>query len=280
MTVPGISFEVFPPRDEHAQRTLAGNLAALAAFRPLFVSVTDGAGGSARAPTTDWAERVAGLTHVPVVPHLAGAGSTRASVVSVARRYWSAGFRHLVALRGDRPAEGEDGRGSDDGFSNATELVATLRTIADFELSVAAYPERHPDSGSWAEELVHLKAKCDAGAARLITQFCFEPDAVLRFRDRCDAAGIQLPLAVGVLPIQSLPQVRRFAARCGAVVPGWLSDRFANSGDDPAARQDVAAAVATEFASRLLGEGIQHLHFYTLNRAEPTATVCAALGIS
>ena len=210
--------------------------------------------------------------------HLTCATAPRSTVDAIAQRYHAKGIRHIVALRGDLPKDAAlRPNGAHYGF--AADLVAALRRIGDFEISVAAYPEPHPEAASAEADFDNLKRKIDAGASRAITQYCFDTDAVLRLRDRMVAAGIRAPLAVGILPVHNFSQVRRFSERCGAGIPGWLFALFDGLDDDPEQQALVAACVAAEQARRLIVEGIRELHFYTLNRAELTIAACRLLGV-
>jgi len=275
---PSVSFEFFPPADAETERTLWASVARLAPLSPRFVSVTYGADGSTRERTHAAVARIATRTPLTAVPHLTCVGARRDEITSLARRYWAAGVRQLVALRGDPPAGARHFDAAPDGFAHAADLVRALRQVADFDISVAGYPETHPEAGSPARDIAHLKAKCDAGASRVITQFFFEPEVFLRFRDRCVAAGIGVPLVPGILPVTRLAQLVRFAGRCGASVPAWLATRFQGLDADPETRQMIAAAVAIELVTRLRREGVEHFHFYTLNRAELSYAICHALG--
>jgi methylenetetrahydrofolate reductase (NADPH) len=223
--------------------------------------------------------RIQERTALTGAPHLTCVGASRGEVLDIARRYWDEGIRHIVALRGDPPQGSEGYRPHPDGFAYASDLVAGLRGVAPFEVSVAAYPETHPEAVSAESDLDNLRAKFDAGATRAITQFFFETDDFLRFRDRCAAAGISGGLVPGILPITRFQQVARFAARCGAKVPGWLAERFAGLDDDPDTRRLIAANIAIEQVSRLRQHGVDEFHFYTLNRAELTYAICHALGL-
>ncbi len=276
---PSVSFEFFPPTDAAMERTLWASVARLAPLGPAFVSVTYGADGTTRDRTHAAVARIASQTRLVSVPHLTCVGARREEILAIARRYWEAGIRQLVALRGDPPAGSGRYVASPGGFAYAADLVAGLRRVADFDISVAGYPETHPEAASPAADLAHLKAKVDAGASRVITQFFFDADVFLRFRDRCVAAGIGAPIVPGILPVTRLAQLERFAARCGASVPGWLRARFHGLDDDPETRQMIAASVAIELVTRLGAEGVGHFHFYTLNRAELTYAICHALGL-
>jgi len=255
----------------------------LAPLRPSFVSVTYGADGSTRERTHEFVQRVLRETDLRVAPHLTCVGASRAEVLEIAHGYWRLGVRHLVALRGDAPAANlsSDGRyrPHPDGFAYASDLVSGLRQVGNFEVSVAAYPEGHPESDGVDADLENLKRKVDAGASRAITQFFFETDFFLRYRDRCAAAGIQASIVPGILPITRFPQLLRFAARCGASVPDWLRTRFDGLDDDPDTRRMIAANVAIEQVQRLRQHGVEEFHFYTLNRAELVYAICHAMGL-
>ena len=274
-----VSFEFFPPNDEAMERTLWASIERLAPLSPRFVSVTYGADGSTRERTHNVVSRIQHETRLTAAPHLTCVGASRGEVLDIARRYWEEGVRHIVALRGDPPAGTSSYRPHPEGFGYADDLVRGLRAVGDFEISVAAYPEKHPEAPSAAFDVEVLKRKQDAGATRAITQFFFEPGVYLRFRDACAAAGITMSIVPGILPITRFPQLTRFAARCGASVPGWLQERFEGLDDDADTRKLIAAAVAIEQVARLRHEGVEEFHFYTLNRAELTYAICHALGV-
>lgn len=282
-----VSFEFFPPNDEAAAKSLWDSVLRLAPLAPNFVSVTYGADGSTRARTHDCVLRILRETELVVAPHLTCIGGDRGDVLAIAQDYWRAGVRHLVALRGDLPAGGPAAASvplvpdTTAGFRYAADLVRGLREVAPFELSVAAYPEGHPETGTVEADLENLKRKVDAGATRAITQFFFDTDLFLRYRDRCAASGIDVQLVPGILPITRFAQLVRFAGRCGASVPDWLQQRFAGLDDDAhvETRRMIAAHVAIEQVQRLRAHGIDEFHFYTLNRAELTYAICHALGL-
>ena len=281
---PAVSFEFFPPKTPAGEAGLGRTLDALAPLGPRFVSVTCGAGGgageSARERTATVATRIARETGLAVAAHLTCAGASREEIDGAARRYWRAGIRHIVALRGDPPSGiGERYRPHPGGYAYALDLVAGLRRLHDFEISVSAYPEGHPDAPGPAFEIDYLKRKIDAGASRAITQFFFETDCYLRFRDRCRKAGIDCEIVAGVLPIGNFTQAKRFARLCGTQVPAWLAAQFEGLDDDPETRRMVAATVAVEQCRRLEAEGVGSFHFYTLNRPELTRAVCHMLGV-
>ena len=274
-----VSFEFFPPADVAMEATLWCSLERLAPLAPRFVSVTYGADGSTRERTHSVVTRIQRQSKLTGAPHLTCIGASRAEILDIARTYWDEGVRHLVALRGDPPQGGGAYRPHPDGFAFAAELVAGLRALAPFDISVAAYPETHPEAASAAADLENLKRKIDAGATRAITQFFYDIGVFLRFRDRCAAAGIAAPLVPGILPITRFPQVLRFARTCGASIPSWLHERFEGLDHDPETRRLIAAAVAIEQVQELRRHGVCEFHFYTLNRAELTYAICHALGL-
>jgi methylenetetrahydrofolate reductase (NADPH) len=275
-----VSFEFFPPSDEPMGRQLWEAVQRLAPLQPNFVSVTYGADGSTRTRTHECVLRILRETQLTVAPHLTCVGASRAEVLRIAQDYWQQGVRHLVALRGDAPAVQDAGYCPyPGGFAYASDLVAGLATVGRFDMSVAAYPEGHPESGTVEADLENLKRKVDAGARRAITQFFFDPDIFLRYRDRCAAAGIRAEIVPGILPITRFPQLLRFAERCGASVPDWLRRRFDGLEDDAETRRMIAANVAIEQVQRLREHGVNEFHFYTLNRAELTYAICHALGL-
>jgi methylenetetrahydrofolate reductase (NADPH) len=278
-----VSFEFFPPGDESMGQQLWDCVQRLAPLRPKFVSVTYGADGSTRTRTHECVLRILRETDLVVAPHLTCVGASRAEVLTIAQEYWQQGVRHLVALRGDAPAANlsPDGRYRPHagGFAYASDLVAGLTGVGKFDMSVAAYPEGHPESGSVDADLENLKRKVDAGASHAITQFFFDTDVFLRYRDRCVAAGIRADVVPGILPITRFPQLLRFAERCGASVPAWLRQRFDGLDEDPETRRMIAANVAIEQVQRLREHGVHEFHFYTLNRAELTYAICHTLGL-
>ena len=274
-----VSFEFFPPNTEKMNQTLWKSIERLAPLKPRFVSVTYGADGSTRERTHAAVERIASQTSLTAAPHLTCIGANRAEIDDIAREYWDMGIRNLVALRGDPPTDATGYKPHPNGYSYAADLVAGLRKVADFDISVAAYPEVHPEATNAIADLDNLRRKLDAGATRAITQFFFDVDKFLRFRDLCTAAGIESSIVPGILPITRFPQLQRFAEQCGASVPEWLSQRFAGLEDDAETRQMIAASVAIEQVRRLQAEGISEFHFYTLNRSELTFAICHALGV-
>ncbi|EDP64192.1 methylenetetrahydrofolate reductase [alpha proteobacterium BAL199] len=277
--VPSISFEFFPPKDEAGEIKLWETLDRLAPYGPRFVSVTYGAGGSTRERTSRIVTRIKRETGLEPAAHLTCVGATCDEVDEVARGWWDAGIRHVVALRGDAPAGSGGYKPHDGGYANGAELTAGLRRIGDFEISVGAYPESHPDSASAEADLDNLKRKLDAGANRAITQYFFEADTFLRFRDRCAAAGITTPIVPGILPVTNFQKVVEFSQACGATVPAWMADLFAGLDGDPETRQLVAASTASELCMALMAEGVEDFHFYTLNRPQLAAAICRRLGV-
>lgn len=274
-----ISFEFFPPHSEKMEATLWKSVQRLKSLGPRFVSVTYGADGSTRERTHAAVERIVTETDLTAAPHLTCIGASRGEIDDIARAYWDMGIRHLVALRGDPPQDSPDYVPQADGYAYASDLVTGLRKVADFDISVAAYPEVHPEAPNPLFDLENLKRKLDAGASRAITQFFFGVGAYLRFRDLAAAAGIESAIVPGILPITRFPQLQRFAEQCGATVPEWLHERLAGLEDDAETRQMIAANVAIEQVRKLQAEGVDEFHFYTLNRSELTVAICHALGV-
>jgi methylenetetrahydrofolate reductase (NADPH) len=276
---PKLSFEFFPPKTEALEAQLWSCIRRLEPLRPRFVSVTYGAGGTTRERTHATVARIARETSLTPAAHLTCVGASRAEVDAVARAYWDSGVRHIVALRGDPPAGASRYEPHPEGYAFAADLVAGLRAIAPFEISVAAYPETHPAAASPQADLDNLKRKIDAGATRAITQYFFETDTYLRFLDRCLAAGITVPIVPGILPVTNFAQVVKFSAVCGATVPAWLARLFEGLDDDPETRRMVAAVAAAEQVRLLQACGIDEFHFYTLNRPDLTFAIAHILGV-
>jgi methylenetetrahydrofolate reductase (NADPH) len=274
-----VSFEFFPPGDAAMESTLWKSIERLAPLAPRFISVTYGADGSTRERTHNIVTRVQSETSLIGAPHLTCVGSSRGEVLDIARKYWDQGVRYLVALRGDPPKGEASYQPHPGGFAYAADLVAGLKSVADFDISVAGYPEVHPEATSAAADLDNLKRKIDAGASRAITQLFYDCEVFLRFRDSCAAAGIRAPIVPGIMPITRFPQIVRFASGCGASIPEWLKDRFHGLDDDVETRRMIAASVAIEQVQTLQREGVREFHFYTLNRAELTYAICHALGV-
>jgi methylenetetrahydrofolate reductase (NADPH) len=277
-TPPALSFEFFPPKTEALEAQLWSCIRRLAPLAPRFVSVTYGAGGTTQARTHATLSRILGETDLTPAAHLTCVGSTRRAVDDVARAYWDAGVRHIVALRGDVPGGGEYAP-HPDGYAYASDLVAGLRRVGDFEISVAAYPEIHPGAESAGQDLDNLKRKLDAGATRAITQYFFETDIFLRFLDRALAAGITAPIVPGIMPVSNFAQARRMAQTQGASVPDWLGHLFEGTENDQEMRRMVAAFVAAEQVRLLQANGVDEFHFYTLNRADLTYAIAHILGV-
>jgi len=274
-----VSFEFFPATDDAMGQQLWGAIGRLAPLQPKFVSVTYGADGSTRTRTHDCVVRLLRETDLCVAPHLTCVGASREEVLGIAQDYWRHGVRYLVALRGDLPEAAGGAQSGAEGFAYAADLVKGLAGVAAFDISVAAYPEGHPESGTVAADVENLRRKIDAGANRAITQFFFDTDVFLRYRDRCAAAGLNINIVPGILPITRFPQLLKFAARCGASVPDWLRSRFDGLDHDADTRRMIAAHVAIEQVHRLQEHGVDEFHFYTLNRAELTYAICHAMGL-
>jgi methylenetetrahydrofolate reductase (NADH) len=274
-----VSFEFFPPKTEKMTETLWESIQTLAPLHPRFVSVTYGAGGSTRERTHATVERI--LKETPLTPaaHLTCVGASCEEIDAIARDYWELGVRNIVALRGDPSEPGSKYEPHPEGYCDGAALVAGLKNVAPFDISVAAYPEVHPDSSTRQFDLENLKRKVDAGAARAITQFFFSADCFFRFRDDAAAAGIDAEIVPGILPVSNVATTRRFAQTCGATIPQWLDELFEGLDDLPAARQLIAATVASELCGQLYAGGVRHFHFYTLNRAELSYAICHLLGV-
>ncbi len=278
---PSVSFEFFPPKTEELERNLWQAVAALAPLKPRFVSVTYGAGGTTRTRTHDIVTHLQERHGLAAAAHLTCVGATRAEIDAIAKSYWDAGIRHLVALRGDAPAGSGPYQPTPGGYAYATDLVAGLHGVAPFELSVAAYPETHPEAVSPEDDLENLKRKVEAGATRAITQFFFLNESFLRFRDRTDKAGIRVPIVPGILPIGNFTRTLAFASQCGARIPDTFHTLFRDFDSLPLpVRHKVAEEVAAEQCLGLRAAGVEHFHFYTLNRAELTLALCQHLGVS
>jgi methylenetetrahydrofolate reductase (NADPH) len=274
-----VSFEFFPPKTAEMETQLWNAIGRLAPLRPHFVSVTYGAGGSTRDRTHATVKRIIEETALRPAAHLTCVGAPKEAVNAVIRDYWNAGVRHIVTLRGDMPETGAPYAPHKDGYQSTAELVAAIRRIAPFEISVSGYPEKHPDSPSLEWDIEVLKAKVDAGATRAITQFAFDTEMFPRFRERAEKAGICVPIVPGLMPTTNFKGVSRMSKRCGATVPDWLSALYDGLDDDPESRKLVASAVLVEQVRELKAEGFDQFHFYTLNQAELTFAVCNILGI-
>ena len=275
-----LSFEFFPPKSAEMEEQLWETVADLQGWNPDFVSVTYGAGGSTKAPTLDAVRRMIGDNALPTASHLTCVDASRDDVRQVVEEFKAAGVKHFVALRGDPSTGiGTAYQPHPQGYANASELVKGLREIGDFEISVSAYPEKHPESGSDAVDIDMLKRKADNGANRALTQFFFDNDVFERYMERVTAAGITIPVVPGIMPIQNLTMLKRFAGRCGTSVPSFLDDRFAGYDDDPEGRAKVAAEVAAEQIADLQRRGVGEFHIYTMNRAPLVNAVLDNLGI-
>jgi len=279
LPAPKLSFEFFPPRTEALESQLWSCIRRLEPLRPRFVSVTYGAGGSTQARTHATVARIVQETSLTPAAHLTCVGASRAEVDEVARGYWAAGVRHIVALRGDPPAGAERYEPHPEGYAFAADLVEGLARIAPFEISVAAYPETHPAALSAEHDLDNLKRKIDAGATRAITQYFFDTETYLRFLDRCAAADIKVPIVPGILPVTNFAQVRKFSAMCGASVPDWMGRLFEGLDEDAETRRMVAVVVAAEQVRLLQANGVDEFHFYTLNRPDLVYAIAHILGV-
>ena len=274
-----VSFEFFPPKTEKMDEQLWEAVRTLEPLGPSFVSVTYGAGGSTRERTHATVARIQRETSLAAAAHLTCVEATKAEIDQVAEEYWAAGVRHIVALRGDPPAAGVAFASHPGGYENAAALVAGLKRLHPFEISVAAYPECHPDSASVEADIDNLKAKIDAGATRAITQFFHEPETFFRYRDKVAAAGITAEIVPGIMPVTNFASVVRMSKMCGTDVPAWMARLFDGLEDHPAARQLVAATLAAELSRKLYAGGVTSLHFYTLNKAELSFAICHLLGV-
>jgi len=274
-----VSFEFFPPKTEKMELTLWESIKTLEPLQPRFVSVTYGAGGSTRERTHATVARIVRETAIPAAAHLTCVNATRDEVDAIARAYWEVGVRHIVAIRGDPPEQGARFTPHPGGYANAAELVAGLKRVAPFEISVAAFPECHPDSPNVAADLDNLKRKVDAGANRATTQFFFDPECFFRFQDQVAAAGIDIEILPGIMPVTNFAAINRMAAMNGTSVPDWVGRLFDGLDDLPAARQLIAATIAAELCGQLYAGGVRHFHFYTLNRAELSYAICHLLGV-
>lgn len=279
MPAPRISFEFFPPQTLDASFRLWETAQMLAPLKPSFVSVTYGAGGTTRKLTHEAVTALHANFGLNVAAHLTCVEATRAETLEIAASYATAGVREIVALRGDAPKDTERFSAHPEGFASSVELIAALADTGQFRIRVGAYPEAHPDAADMAANVAWLKRKIEAGASSAITQFFFEAETFFRFRDACAASGISAPIIPGILPITSWEGAKRFAQRCGTTVPGWLDDAFAHAVRD-GREQLLATAIATELCDDLLQDGVEDLHFYTLNRPHLTRDICHALGIT
>lgn len=277
---PRVSFEFFPPKTEALETQLWESIHRLAPLQPSFVSVTYGAGGSTRDRTHRTVSRIVSETALKPAAHLTCVAASREEVDGVLRDYWRAGVRHIVALRGDPPGGvGAAYEPHPQGYAGAAELVAGARAIGEFEISVAVHPEKHPASLTWAHDIENFKRKLAAGATRGVSQFFFDADVFLRFRDRLAGAGVTAPVLPGIMPISNAKGLAKMAAGCGATLPKWLTNLFDGLDDDPETRKLVSAATTAQLCAQLAAEGVEDFHFYTLNRAELTLAICRILGV-
>ena len=277
---PHVSFEFFPPKSEALETQLWESIRKLEPLAPSFVSVTYGAGGSTRDRTHRTVARIGNETTLRPAAHLTCVGASRADIDAVLHDYWTTGVRHIVALRGDPPGGvGAKYEAHPDGYDDAAALVAGARRIGDFDISVAVHPERHPASITWAHDIENFKKKLAAGAARGISQFFFDADIFLRFRDRLAAAGVTAPIVPGIMPVSNVAGLRKMAQGCGATLPAWLVRLFEGLDDDPDTRRLVAAATTAQLCAQLAAEGVEDFHFYTLNRADLTLAICRIIGV-
>ena len=277
--LPTVSFEFFPPKTERMASTLWQSVQRLTPFKPSFVSVTYGAGGTTRERTHETVRKITQETSLTAAAHLTCVSATSLEVDEIANDYWAMGVRHIVALRGDMPEPGQAYQPTANGYAYASDLVTGLKKLHDFEISVAAYPETHPEARDLATEINNLKRKFDAGATRAITQFFFETKDFLHYRDKMAAAKLEMPIIPGILPVTNFKSMVAFAGRCGATVPKWVSQRFEGLDEDLETRSGIAAAMAVEQCRELEREGVHAFHFYTLNRAELTTAICRMLGL-
>ncbi len=274
-----VSFEFFPPKTDEMEVKLWDAISNLKGLKPNFVSVTYGAGGSTRERTHHTVKRIIDETHLRPASHLTCVGASKSEVDEILRNYWKMGVRHIVALRGDMPASSPNYQLHPDGYQYANELVEGIKKIADFEISVAGYPEKHPEAKSFQYDIDNLKRKVDAGATRIITQFFFDTDVYLSFVERCRNAGIKVPIVPGILPVSNVKQTKHFAKMCGAKIPKWMDEVFEGLDEKQDTRQLIAGVVSVEMCRILHDAGVNDFHFYTLNRSELTTAICHILGV-
>ena len=274
-----VSFEFFPPKNDEMEEKLWAAVEKLRNLKPSFVSVTYGAGGSTRERTHNTIKRILDETLLKPASHLTCIGASKAEADEVANNYWNMGVRHIVALRGDMPASSPSYQLHPQGYKHANELVAGLKKLHDFEISVAGYPEKHPEAKSFDDDIDNLKRKIDSGATRVITQFFFDTDAYFSFVEKCQKRGITAPIVPGILPVTNAKQVKHFAKMCGAAIPRWLSDMLIGLDEKEETRKLISAIIAVEQCRILHNGGVNDFHFYTLNRAELTTAICHVLGV-
>lgn len=274
-----VSFEFFPPKTDEMEEKLWNSISSLKNLKPSFVSVTYGAGGSTRERTHQTIKRIIDETDLKPASHLTCVGASKAEVDEILRNYWQMGVRHIVALRGDMPASSANYQLRPDGYQYANELVAGIKKIGDFEISVAGYPEKHPEAKTLDQDIDNLKRKVDAGATRIITQFFFDAEVYFSFVEKCRVRGINVPIVPGILPVTNVKQAKHFAKMCGAKIPDWMDRIFENLDEKQETRQLIAGIVATELCRVLHYNGVNDFHFYTLNRADLTSAICHVLGV-
>lgn len=274
-----VSFEFFPPKNEEMEEKLWKSITNLKGLNPSFVSVTYGAGGSTRERTHNTIKKILSETNLKPASHLTCVGASKSEIEEIAKSYWEMGVRHIVALRGDMPASTPNYQLRKDGYTYANELVEGLKKIADFEISVAGYPEKHPEAPSLEIDIENLKRKVDSGADRIITQFFFDTDLYFRFVEKCHKAGINVPIVPGILPVTNVKQVKHFAKMCGTAIPNWMSEIFIDLDEKEETRKLIASIVAVEQCRILHNGGINDFHFYTLNRSDLTLAICHVLGV-
>ncbi|POY45297.1 5,10-methylenetetrahydrofolate reductase [Avibacterium gallinarum] len=268
-----VSFEFFPPKNENMEKILWDSIHRLKVLKPKFVSVTYGANSGERDRTHSVVKHIKQETGLEAAPHLTGIDATPEELKKIAQDYWDSGIRRIVALRGDEPA------GYDKKLFYASDLVELLRSVADFDISVAAYPEVHPEAKSAQADLINLKRKIDAGANHVITQFFFDIDSYLRFRDRCASIGIDAEIVPGILPVTNFKQLQKMAAITNVKIPAWMAKMYEGLENDQTTRNLVAASIAMDMVRVLSREGVKDFHFYTLNRSELTYAICHTLGV-
>lgn len=275
-----VSFEFFPPKTDDMEIRLFNAIDKLKNLNPKFVSVTYGAGGSTRERTHNTIKKILDETDLPPASHLTCVAASKEEIRNIVQNYWDIGVRHIVALRGDLPATSPNYQLHKDGYQYANELIAGIKEVADFEISVAGYPEKHPEAKSMDEDIDNLKRKVDAGANRIITQFFFDCDMYFSFVDKCRARGIDVPIVPGILPVTNVKQTKHFAKMCGAKIPDWMSDIFQDLDSREDTKKIISAIVAVEQCRILHNNGVSNFHFYTLNRADLTYAICHFLGVS
>jgi methylenetetrahydrofolate reductase (NADPH) len=274
-----VSFEFFPPKNQEMEENLWHSISKLKNLNPSFVSVTYGAGGSTRQRTHQTIKKILDNTNLKPASHLTCVGASKEEVNQILKDYWQMGVRHIVALRGDMPASSPNYQLREDGYKYASELVSAAKKIANFEISVAGYPEKHPEARTLDEDIDNLKRKVDAGANRIITQFFFDCDAYFKFLDKCQKKNINIPIIPGILPVTNVKQTKHFAKMCGAKIPKWMEDIFTNLDEKEETRKLIAGVVAVELCRILHNAGVNDFHFYTLNRSDLTVAICHILGV-